>query len=318
MKALTKRVVFRALANPMLIKRRLASLRAESMLTILAFHRVGPPDGSAYAPLDPQLFDNVLSFCRRNFDIITFADLDAYQPSARPPMIITFDDGYKDFVDYAMPILDRHRLRCNLNVIPACIESGRPPFNIILQDFIGKMPTSALAQLEVPSYGRLNPRQDRGTTGRAISAFVKRKPIAEQKAIQDILLPQMELLDGFRSTPMMDREDVLSASRDHELGAHSYEHATLSVESDKYVIEDAKACRHYFAETLKRPTNIYALPNGGYRANQLDLIRAEGFEHILLVEERPSKLGAKNKTRIAMYGNSQGELRSRAAGLRLS
>ncbi len=318
MKWLLKRMLFRTLANPVLMKRWTSRLRARRMLTILAFHRVAPPDGSAYAPLDPALFHDALLFCRKTFDVITFAELETYRPSARPPMIITFDDGYKDFVDYAMPILERHKLRCNLNVVPSCVESGRPPFNVHLQDFVGKAPAAVLADFEVPDYGRPNPRQDRGTVGRALSAFVKRKPVAEQKAICDILLPQMEALDGFAPTPMMNREDVLTVSGHHELGAHSYEHATLSVETDAYVIEDAKLCRRYFAETIRRPTNIYALPNGGYRLHQLDLIRSEGFEHILLCGETQSRLDAPNKTRFTMYGDSPSELRCRAAGLRLT
>jgi hypothetical protein len=216
-----------------------------------------------------------------------------------------------------MPILERHKLRCNLNIIPSCVETGRPPFNIVLQDFVGKAPAAILGNFEVPGYGRPNLRQDRGSIGLALSTFIKGKSMAEQKSIRDILLPQMEALNGFTPTPMMTREDVLIVSNHHELGAHSYEHATLSVESDDYVIEDAKSCRRYFAETIRRPTNIYALPNGGYRAHQLDLIRSEGFEHILLGEGTRSRLDAPNKTRFVMYGSSPSELRFRAAGLRL-
>lgn len=315
MKALLKRVLFRTLARPALMKRWTSRLQAGNLLTILVFHRVAPPDGSAYAPLDPAMFDDTLSFLTKNFDIITFAELKTYRPSARPPMIITFDDGYKDFVEYAMPILERYKVRCNLNVIPSCVESGRPPFNIILQDFVGKAPDALLADFRVPGYGRPNLRQNKRNIGHALSTFIKRKPIAEQKSIQDILMPQIEALAGFTSTPMMTRDDVLAVASNHELGAHSYEHATLSVESDAYVIEDAKSCREYFAETIKRPTNIYALPNGGYRAHQLDLIRAEGFEHILLGDQPRSRLDALNKTRFAMYGDSPSELRCRAAGL---
>jgi hypothetical protein len=77
-KALLKRVLFGTLANRALMKRWTSRLRAGSMLTILAFHRVAPPDGSAYAPLDPAMFDDALSFVTKNFDIITFAELKSY------------------------------------------------------------------------------------------------------------------------------------------------------------------------------------------------------------------------------------------------
>jgi peptidoglycan/xylan/chitin deacetylase (PgdA/CDA1 family) len=42
------------------------------------------------------------------------------------PVVITFDDGTADFVDHALPILERHRLPVTLYAATAFIDEGRP------------------------------------------------------------------------------------------------------------------------------------------------------------------------------------------------
>jgi peptidoglycan/xylan/chitin deacetylase (PgdA/CDA1 family) len=42
------------------------------------------------------------------------------------PVVVTFDDGTADFVEHAMPILERHRLPVTLYAATAFIDEGRP------------------------------------------------------------------------------------------------------------------------------------------------------------------------------------------------
>jgi len=37
----------------------------------------------------------------------------------RPAVVLSFDDGYQDFVEYAMPVLAKHGVKVNFNVCPA-------------------------------------------------------------------------------------------------------------------------------------------------------------------------------------------------------
>jgi peptidoglycan/xylan/chitin deacetylase (PgdA/CDA1 family) len=309
-----KRLALIYLANPWRLRRRIERLRAMDAITILALHRVAPDDRSSYPPLDPKLFDNLLSYCRRHFDIVTFGDLAASGTGAKPQLILSFDDGYKDFIDYAVPILAKHRIKVNQNIIPACVEQGRPPLNVVAQDFIGMAPPSLLAELDVPGFGRLSIAESRERTGQAVSAFIKNKPMKEQNALAEALRPQFERMDSFRPTPMMSRSEIKQIADAHELGAHSFEHATMGTETDQYVAEDARRCREYFAEVLKRPTGIYAFPNGSYRPQHPAMVRRAGFDTILLVDEDFSSAERQDHSRFNIYGTSDAELRFRAAG----
>jgi peptidoglycan/xylan/chitin deacetylase (PgdA/CDA1 family) len=314
MNRLMKQFALTYLASPWRLRRRLERLSQTDAVTILSLHRVAPHDGSSYPPMEPRLFDRLLSFCSRHFEVVRFDGLGAERKSRKPRLILSFDDGYKDFIDYAVPILERHGLRANQNIIPACVERGRPPLNVVAQDFIGRAPASLLAELDVPGFGRLSAHQDRERVGQSVSDFIKNKPMSEQHALDDALLPQFERLDGFHPTPVMSRSEITQIAAVHELGAHSYEHATMAAEDNAYVADDARRCRAYFADVLKRPTSIYAFPNGSYRPQHPAMIREAGFDTILLVNEDFSSAATRDHSRFNIYGTSDSELRFRATG----
>jgi peptidoglycan/xylan/chitin deacetylase (PgdA/CDA1 family) len=314
MNRLVKQFALTYLASPWRLRRRLERLSRTDAVTILSLHRVAPADGSSYPPMDPGLFDRLLAFCQSHFEVVVFAELAAKRKSGKPRLILSFDDGYKDFLEYAVPIMDKHGVRANQNIIPACVEQGRPPLNVVAQDFIGQAPTSLLGEVDVPGLGRIPAGEDRERTGQSVSAFIKNKPMREQHLLAETLLPQFERMDGFRPTPMMSRSEVSQVAGMHELGAHSFEHATMGVEEDDYVADDARRCLDYFADVLKSPTTIYAFPNGSYRAEHPALVRAAGFETILLVDEDFSTAERREHPRFNIYGTSDRELRFRATG----
>ncbi len=316
MRKLLKTMTFAVLVSPPLTKARLRRLVRGGQLTILNFHRVAPDDSSAYPPLAPNLFEDVICFCKRHFRLITFGDLDDYKPAAKPPLIISFDDGYRDFAEHAVPILKRHGVRCNHNIIPGCVNAGTPPFNVVLQDYIGRAPDELLWRLNIPGFRNIRPREARGLLGMSVSRFVKNKPIAEQKELAETVMPQLMSMDGFAPTPMMSRADLKVIGDSHELGAHSFEHATLACETDDYVRKDAKACQRWFKDALGRSTDIYTLPNGEGSPHHIELIRAAGYRHVLQVGEDYSSVGATTHQRFTMYGSSRSEVRFRATGFR--
>jgi len=313
-KALAKRIAFAALGSAPVVRQRLSRSLQHGRLTILAFHRVGPPDGSAYVPLETELFDEAIGFCRRHFALLTFAELDHFRAGDRPPMIVTFDDGYRDFVDHAVPVLRRHGVRVNHNIIPGCVDSGLPPFNVLVQDYVGKAPRALVEALDVPGFGPLHAEQGREALGRRLSAFIKNKRFDEQQRLAEHLKEQFAAFDGIAPTPMMNLGDVRAIADEHELGVHSFDHASLALESDEYVRADARKCRKWFENRLGRATDIYALPNGSGTDRTSHILRGEGFRHILFTRESFSSPSGDEHDRFTIAGRSPGEIRARVSG----
>ena len=92
-------------------------------LTIVTYHRVtaGRVDDIEYSL--PYLFVNVntferhIIFYKKYYNVINFEDLFDFQKIKELPwnsLIITFDDGYKDILINAVPILRKHGVSCTI------------------------------------------------------------------------------------------------------------------------------------------------------------------------------------------------------------
>ncbi len=96
---------------------RAAARFTQGLGAILMFHRVRPAAPGGFAPnrgleIAPEFLDELLGRLRERFD---FVDLDSAlgrmrgeEPAERPFVALTFDDGYRDTADVALPILARH------------------------------------------------------------------------------------------------------------------------------------------------------------------------------------------------------------------
>jgi peptidoglycan/xylan/chitin deacetylase (PgdA/CDA1 family) len=301
-----KVAVFAALGNGPRLRHRLLALRRSGATTVLNLHRVAPDDGSDYRPLHPDLFDELLAFVKREFAVVTIGEL--ADKASKPKLALSFDDGYRDFAVNAAPILKRHGLRANQNLIPKCIETGLPPLNVLAQDFVGKAPKELVDRIKVEGFSA--PRDAR--FGHRLSHFLKMRPQAEQDRIANELLPVFFAWDAFVPTPMMTLEEV-GAVKDHELGAHSFAHSSMEFETDDYLDEDVRRCSEFFRRKLALPMTIYAFPNGSCRAGQAERVLAHGVEHVLLVGERFDG-GGPIHHRLTFDGRSKSEVRFKAVG----
>lgn len=88
-------------------------------LFILAYHRVlSKIDDFAFdegvISVTPDVFEEEIRFCKKYFTVINFKVLKEYveNKAALPPnpLIITFDDGYRDNFECAFPILKKYNL----------------------------------------------------------------------------------------------------------------------------------------------------------------------------------------------------------------
>jgi peptidoglycan/xylan/chitin deacetylase (PgdA/CDA1 family) len=286
-------------------------------VVVLNLHSVSPDRTSLASPISPETLDGLVRWLLRRCRIATLQAIEAAPArDERPIAVLSFDDGYRDFLEYAMPVLDRHAVHAVVNVVPACVDSGLPPWNVLLAERLQGLPDERLRAIRLPGLPAGPP--GRGAEARirhavALSRLLKMRPREERHGLVSELCAQLDDAHGGPGMPMLSRADLAEVARDHEIGLHSYDHDSMGFESDAFFRRDLHRCLDWAAAHLPVPPKVYAFPNGSARDAQVRIAREAGLRDVLLGGERPSRVGARAHPRITLFGSSDAELRLRLA-----
>lgn len=98
-------------------------------VVVLIYHRVGG-DSGLELDLPRSVFADQLARLASSGRVMTLDDaldvLEGPEPPALDPVVLTFDDGTRDFVDITVPLLEEHGVPVTLYVATSFIEEQRP------------------------------------------------------------------------------------------------------------------------------------------------------------------------------------------------
>ncbi len=119
-------------------------------LTILGYHSVSDPKnqrelhGELYRHLSvpADVFEREMQYLKdRGYTFISFADLAAIERKERPmpprPVMVYFDDGYRDNFINAYPILKKMEIPATLFIAVDCVEGRGNPWGATVSDVAG-------------------------------------------------------------------------------------------------------------------------------------------------------------------------------------
>lgn len=294
----------------------LRKIKRENLVIALNLHQISPVENPFWSPLKPEIFDDLLKFLKENFEVVLFRDL-AQVKSQKPLAILSFDDGYYDFIEYAAPILEKHNLKANMNIIPSCVETGKPMWNVKLYDFLNSAPRSLINEIRLDGFEYRLQDESFGSKvqyGLKISRFLKSCPHHERLELYGEIEKLMEKCD-FQLTRMMNVDEIKQIAEIHEIGAHSFSHESMGFEDNSFFEADLQKCIDYFDKKLQIPLEIYAFPNGSYRKEQIEILQKNGVKYTLVVDEDYAKKTESVFPRFTIYGRGKLETKFQALGI---
>jgi len=93
--------------------------RKRSRIPVLVFHKIIPEYDGIWPGIHPKLFEEMIVLLKKHYTILPLHYLHSKpETDFKNACFITFDDGYKDYLDYAYPILKWHKVHSTIFVLP--------------------------------------------------------------------------------------------------------------------------------------------------------------------------------------------------------
>ena len=243
---------------------------------ILMMHRVRPFRSRAFEPnrlleISPEFLDAVL--VRLRWLGYRLLSLDAAmselksggRTDAAPFAVLTFDDGYRDQLEHAVPVLARHEAPFTLYVTPGFVERSARLWWVELEQAVRAADT---IDVEI---GGASLSLRAGTPDEKQAAFTqvyrKLRACSEEELLH--VIGQLAQAGGVDQRQIvhdrcMDWGDIEALAR-HPLatiGAHTLTHPRLARVSEAEMRTEIGASRSILEERLKRPVVHLAYPVG--------------------------------------------------------
>jgi peptidoglycan/xylan/chitin deacetylase (PgdA/CDA1 family) len=255
-------------------------------LSIVIFHRVTPePDPLFPGEMDAARFNRLMALVARAFTVLPLERALALREAGQLPrraLAITFDDGYADNAEVALPILQRHGLVASFFVAAGFLDGGRMWNDSVIEI----VRCSRLERADFTAFG-LAPLPLRTLEQRrhAIDALVmKFKYLSLAQRQQG--LAELHRLLGAPALPehlMMRSEQVQQLHRaGMEIGGHTINHPILRVLPDAEAEREIAGGRERLQAIIGAPVNVFAYPNGkpdqDYDRRHVEIVRRLGFK----------------------------------------
>lgn len=250
---------------------------------ILAYHRVND-DGDPFFPAVPtSVFERQMAHVARTSVVLTVEELVARMRTRTVPanaLAITFDDGYRDNLTHAAPILARYGLRATIFLTTGVIGTTEIPWFARLAMAVKttrrdvaatrwgvlRLTTEAqrLRGLETMMTGLLHLEDD--DLRREVARLLEHLAVSGDACGKGLML-------GWDEVHALRRLGFA-------IGAHTVTHPLLSRVSSRRARREIFDSRQAIATACGSPPTAFAYPNGGredYTAASTALVREAGF-----------------------------------------
>ncbi len=271
-----------------------------SRLSILIFHRVhAVPDPLFPFEPDAQRFESLMRFVAATFRVMTLGEaIDHLVRDTLPPrsLVITFDDGYADNADVALPILQRLGLRATFFISTGFLDGGRMWNDSVIEC----VRASSKESIDLAAFGlarqSLRTIEDRRHCIDALLPRIKYLPLQERA--DEVL--GLQHLCGVGSLPddlMMSTSQLQSLHRaGMEIGAHTVNHPILKSVSATEAEREIGDGRHALESILDTSVDVFAYPNGklgqDYDFSNVEIVRKQGFRGAVSTEPGVARAGS--------------------------
>ncbi len=265
---------------------------ATHLLRVLTYHRVADPADSCnlypnILSATPEQFERQMRFIADRYHVLSLQELESAWNGDRrfsqPSVLLTFDDGYRDFAEIAWPVMRRMKLPVTL-FVPTAFPNH--PERVFWWDRVHQAVHGLpeCPSIETPA-GTLATETltQRFAAVKQLTGYIKSLPHHDAMAAVDRLCDQLGAPES--------RNDILSWNELRQLaregvtiGAHTRTHPLMNRMSLEEARDEAVGSLHDLEREISGQPAVLAYPAGGCSQDVARMLEREGFRFAFTTE----------------------------------
>lgn len=283
-------------------------------ITILYLHGVmDDKKPSSWVPLRPQLspgqLDKSLKIISRYYRFISFDEAIDILKGVTPPIphavAVTFDDGYRNNIKYALPVLKRYGIEPIIFLTVGNIENRLPLWFDRLDFALQHAPIDSMKfkidNIPVPMdfTDRSSLRSSFKYLRDCAKAFHK-NDYEMQKEI-DAISTELEKKSGKRLNDLFEEDDwsvlltwdeaIKASAKGASFGSHAYNHTRLGLVDNDSIRYELSISKAMIERRLKKPCKNLCYPDGRFDDRVVKITRECGYESAVTSSAGLNKVG---------------------------
>jgi peptidoglycan/xylan/chitin deacetylase (PgdA/CDA1 family) len=273
----------------------LEKARMHSDIRIFLFHRVSDSNENWAHPTQVSIFDKCINHISKNYTVKTIEEC-LSQPEKdlkgdRPLACITFDDGFKDNLKYALPILEKYKCPASFYIVTSCVDSGLPTWQHLYQNLFENTQKQSLV-IDSKALGaeinkKFSGKEERIAFGKELFTRLKTLPAFEVDKILESIMQSFSDVptpEGMIMT-WADLKQLCSAG--YTIGSHTHTHPFLpSMIDDTRLKHELVHSAERIKEVCGKLPQTIAYPLGITNEKVMKMAKEAGYKYGLTVEQR--------------------------------
>lgn len=252
-------------------------------LSVFIFHRVLQVFDPVFPEeIEARRFDEVCGWLKSWFNVLPLdAAVTRLKTGTLPARAacITFDDGYADNHDVALPLLKKHGLSATFFIATGFLDGGRMWNDTVIESV-------RLTKLGKVDFGELgcylvNTPGEKAVAISALIGKIKYLPVAARLANAQFIADAAQVVPP---DDLMMTSAQIKAMRQAgmQIGAHTVSHPILARLSDELARSEIKGSKDTLEQLLGERIGLFAYPNGkpgeDYTPASVDVVKGLSFD----------------------------------------
>jgi peptidoglycan/xylan/chitin deacetylase (PgdA/CDA1 family) len=236
-------------------------------------------------------FEKIITYLTKNFNVVPLTQLFEIHRSTKRPnlktLALTFDDGYKNNFEIALPVLKKYRTPATFYIITKCLDdedflAWPEKYELIKMGHHSNIEVNGIVfkqntlfneglNLHLVNYLKTLGNKTESAVNELLEKYSIKVEFPSKYDELFKLITQKELVD-FRSEPLL------------EFGSHTHSHYCLEYLDKTNTEFELFESKRKLEECIGKKINSLAFPDGSYNSETLAMAKKLGYDNLVAVE----------------------------------